>query len=110
MAEKDSDISRRAKCLEGKLTKLGDDFWQGLVLDTSMLKTTLSAIGHQQAARVLRHGYLSALVMFHSKYGTGGFDETPGEAWFLQLAMGRDGLEQVIVNSDDNNNPAQFKL
>jgi predicted acylesterase/phospholipase RssA len=88
----DHEIRRRAKGLIKELEELhglSGHYWDDLVDDTSLLKTTLRSVGTERAARLMRHGYLSAMVALHARFGTSGIRAVPDDRAFLDLTENR---------------------
>jgi hypothetical protein len=71
-----------------ELKGLSGHYWDELVDDTSLLKTTLQSVGNERAARLMRHGYLSAMVALHVRFGTSGVTQVPDDRSFIELAEG----------------------
>lgn len=83
--ESDSDACKRAEVLCERLRALSSEYWTDLVEDTSLLKTTLTAVGEERGARLMRHGYISAMAAMHVRFGRSGLDDVPDERTFIGL-------------------------
>lgn len=84
----DDRVVRRVDNLRVQLARLSDDYWAELVDETSLLKTTLTSVGNERAARLMRHGYLSAMVALHARFGSSGLEDVPDERAFIELTEG----------------------
>jgi predicted acylesterase/phospholipase RssA len=63
----------------------GDEFWKRLIEETSGTATKLSKVGERSSARLMLHGYLSAVVLAHLRFGGGLPSTVRGEEFFLKL-------------------------
>ena len=63
----------------------GDAFWKRLIEETSGTATKLSKVGERSSARLMLHGYLSAVVLAHLRFGEGLPPTVRGEEFFLKL-------------------------
>lgn len=75
---------RSSRLIDG-LRVSRQEFWQDFVDRTSLIKTTLAAIGYEQAASLIRHGYLSATVAFNAQFGARDLNQMPDEEWFADF-------------------------
>jgi hypothetical protein len=82
----DDVVKGRAQELLRQYEPLGSDYWAQFVSDTSLVKTTLGAVGAERAARVMRHGFLNAMTAFHIQFGSAGLDQAPDERDFISFA------------------------
>jgi predicted acylesterase/phospholipase RssA len=85
-AESNDRANERATALWNRLGQLEDKYWDELASDTSRVKTALTAVGPEQAARLMRHGYLSAMISLHIQFGLAGLDDVPDERAFIGYA------------------------
>ena len=81
----DRAVARRARALERALRETHGRYWDEFVALTSTTKTQLSRVGEATAIRLLRHGYLNALVTCHTQLDTPGLEVLPDETWFAGL-------------------------
>ena len=86
----DGKAKERAKNVAADLRSIEHEdyyFWPDFVYETSRFKTKLTRVGPETAARIVQHGYLSALVQLHCLHGLGRA-ELLGEEYFLRLVTG----------------------
>jgi hypothetical protein len=75
----------RASALEKKLKGKTEEFWADFSRDTAGTRTKLTPAGSRAAARLMLHGYLSSLVLFHVRFGGILPNRIFGEQYFLDL-------------------------
>jgi hypothetical protein len=75
----------RASALEKKLKGKTEEFWADFSRDTAGTRTKLTPAGSRAAARLMLHGYLSSLVLFHVRFGGNLPNRIRGEQYFLEL-------------------------
>jgi hypothetical protein len=76
---------RRALALEMKLKGKTEQFWADFSHDTSGTRTKLTPAGSRAAARLMLHGYLSSLVLFHVRFEGNLPNRIRGEQYFREL-------------------------
>jgi predicted acylesterase/phospholipase RssA len=76
----------RAEALLKTLNGKTPEFWADLGHHTAGTATKLSRAGERAAARLMLHGYLSSLVLFHVVFGAKLPSVIRGEEYFLSLA------------------------
>jgi predicted acylesterase/phospholipase RssA len=76
----------RADALIKTLNGKTPEFWADLRHHTAGTATKLSRAGERAAARLMLHGYLSSLVLFHVVFGAKLPSVIRGEEYFLSLA------------------------
>jgi hypothetical protein len=72
-------MSERAAAMVPQLERTHDQYWNDFVHRTSSTRTTLSAVGPDRAAVLIRHGYINAAVACNAKFGGPGLAEIPDE-------------------------------
>jgi hypothetical protein len=85
LAKLEGDVSRRAKDLTTKLEGKTDEFWADFCQETAGTPTKLTKAGRRTAARLMLHGYLSTIVLLHTKFEGHLPEQIRGEAYFLKL-------------------------
>ena len=92
----DGDVGRRATALATKFDSKNDGFWDDFGQDTAGTKTKLSGAGRRVAARLMLHGYLSSLALFHARFEGNVPEQIRGEAYFLKLVDKKLPLETPV--------------
>ena len=82
------DLAERLDTRSRKPDSRKDRFWEDFSRDTAGTKTKLSPAGRRTGARLMLHGYLSTLVMVHSRFGAALPKRILGEEYFLELVDG----------------------
>jgi predicted acylesterase/phospholipase RssA len=98
--DKDNDVGRRAKALVTKLKGPSVAFWTDFSRDTAGTKTKLSPAGPRPAARLMLHGYLSSLVLLHTRFEGNLPERIRGERYFLKLVEGIPALNGGVLPHD----------
>ncbi len=73
-------------------------YWSDTVRIASRVRTTLSPVGTEVAASLIRLGYLGATVACHARFGTTGPDEMPDDRWFRLLVERKTDGEMAKVH------------
>lgn len=81
----------RASALATKLEGKKKQFWADFSRDTASTRTKLTPAGPRAAARLMLHGYLSSLVLFHVRFEGNLPDRIRGEQYFLELVDQKSG-------------------
>jgi predicted acylesterase/phospholipase RssA len=89
----------RAVALEQELGRRGEAYWIEFARQTSSTKTKLTRAGLESGARIMLHGYLSAVVVAHVLLGAR-LPDLKDEGYFLELA-GRGRCEQPATSPEE---------
>ncbi|MFL6149263.1 MAG: patatin-like phospholipase family protein [Pseudonocardiaceae bacterium] len=82
----DGAVKHRAMTLIAQLEHgWTGSYWHEYNKKAAGVKTTLESIGFDQAAQLMRHGYLSAAVVLHSRFASPGLETVPGDWWFYNF-------------------------
>lgn len=82
----DAEVKLRAgEMIEALKNNRPPNYWNEYNQKAARVKTTLDSVGKQQAAQLLRHGYLSATVVLHSYFGCQGIAKLPDDRWFYNF-------------------------
>jgi hypothetical protein len=93
----------RAVRLEALLGRRGEAYWIEFARQTSSTKTKLTRAGLESGARMMLHGYLSAVVVTHVLLDAP-LPELKDEGYFLELA-GRSKGDQNKQATDGQSDP-----
>jgi predicted acylesterase/phospholipase RssA len=96
--DKDEDRLRRAIHLVRKLEGRSIAFWADFSRDTAGTATKLSSAGSRTAARLMLHGYLSGLVLFHIRFKGELPKRIRGEQYFLELVARQVPANQPVID------------
>lgn len=84
-----SDARDRAETMRATLAERDERYWLAFARQTSEAPTTLSRMGLESGARMVMHGYLSAVVAMHVLLDAPLPDQVRSEGYFLDIC-GRD--------------------
>jgi predicted acylesterase/phospholipase RssA len=84
------EVKTRAAALVLELKSRPYSYWAEYNKKAARVKTTLESVGVEQAAQLLRHGYLSATVVCHAHFGSQGLDSVPDDRWFYNFVRHAD--------------------
>jgi hypothetical protein len=87
LREENKEIIQRAKALVLELKSRPASYWVEYNKKAAGVKTTLDAVGLDQAVHLLRHGYLSAAVVCHAHFGSRDLRQVPDDQWFYNLVV-----------------------
>jgi hypothetical protein len=62
-----------------------DEYWRLSAATVAQVKTTLSKVGREPAARIIHHGFVSAMTVLHITFGWPLIDPVPGDEIALDL-------------------------
>jgi predicted acylesterase/phospholipase RssA len=98
----------RALALAMKLKGKTEEFWADFSRDTAGTRTKLTPAGSRAAARLMLHGYLSSLVLFHIRFGGNLPNRIRGEQYFLELVTSS-GHREAPLAAENKGTPETTK-